>query len=179
MWLSVASFSVRYLVIFHHMFVHYTFSSVWVAEWPSFGKSCPLGWPCILILFCLFVFHLFPILVSRTGFFFFLIAQVLVHCLLVTFLSQLLVIANSIWAATWENRIFVYAKTNTQISFTVTAKLISAFVFATPIVQSLSFLNTKLQASGHFLRRRSLICVGPGWKPRRPVFWRRGSFWSR
>ena len=57
-----------------------------------------------------------------------------------------------------------------QISFAVTAKLISAFIFATRIVQSLSFLNTKFQASSHFLRRRSLICVGPGRKPRRPVF---------
>ena len=24
--------------MFHFMFVHYTFSSVWVAEWPPFGK---------------------------------------------------------------------------------------------------------------------------------------------
>ena len=30
--------SVRVSVIFHFMFVHYTFSSVWVAEWPPFGK---------------------------------------------------------------------------------------------------------------------------------------------
>ena len=37
---------------------------------------------------------------------------------------------------------FAYAKTKTQISFAVTAKLISAFVFATQIVQSLYFLNT-------------------------------------
>ena len=36
-----------------------------------------------------------------------------------------------------------YAKTKTQISFAVTAKLISAFVFATRIVQSLYFLITK------------------------------------
>ena len=41
-----------------------------------------------------------------------------------------------IWAATWENRIFAYAKTKTQISFAVTAKLISVFVFATRIIQS-------------------------------------------
>ena len=41
---------------------------------------------------------------------------------------------------------------------------------------SLSYLNTKFQASSHFLRRRSLICVGPGRKPRRPVYWRRGSY---
>ena len=58
----------------------------------------------------------------------------------------------NIWAATWENRIFPYAKTKTQISFAVTAKLISAFVFATRTVQSLSFLNTKFQASSQFLR---------------------------
>ena len=25
--------------MFHLMFVHYTFSSVWVAEWPPFGKQ--------------------------------------------------------------------------------------------------------------------------------------------
>ena len=30
-----------------------------------------------------------------------------------------------------KNRLFAYAKTNTQISFAVTAKLISVFVFAT------------------------------------------------
>ena len=38
-----------------------------------------------------------------------------------------------IWAATWENRIFAYAKTKPQISC-VTAQLISAFVFATWIL---------------------------------------------
>ena len=36
-----------------------------------------------------------------------------------------------IWAASWENQHFAYAKTKTQISFAVTAKLISAFVFPT------------------------------------------------
>ena len=35
-----------------------------------------------------------------------------------------------IWALSWENRIFVYVKTKTQISFAGTVKLISAFVFA-------------------------------------------------
>ena len=35
-----------------------------------------------------------------------------------------------IWAMSWENQHFAYAKTKTQISFAVTAKLISAFVFA-------------------------------------------------
>ena len=56
---------------------------------------------------------------------------------------------------------FAYAKTKTQISFAVTAKLISAFVFATRIVQSLYFLNTKFQDSSHLVWSCSLVCVGP------------------
>ena len=35
---SVSCFGVRFSVMFHFMFDHYTFSSVWVAEWPPFGK---------------------------------------------------------------------------------------------------------------------------------------------
>ena len=42
--------------------------------------------------------------------------------------------------------------------------------------QSLYFLYTKFQASCHLLCLYSLVCVGPGWKPRRPVFSQRGSF---
>ena len=42
-------------------------------------------------------------------------------------------------------------KTKAQISFAVTAKLISAFVFATRVVQFLFFLNPKFQASSHLL----------------------------
>ena len=59
-----------------------------------------------------------------------------------------------------------------------TAKLISDFVFATRIVQSLFFLNPKFQASYHLLWLYSLVCVGPGRKPRRPIFSERGSFES-
>ena len=62
-----------------------------------------------------------------------------------------------------------------QISFAVTAKLISTFVFATRIVQFLYFLNIKFQASSHLLWLCSAVCVGPGRKPRRPVFSQRGS----
>ena len=65
---------------------------------------------------------------------------------------------------------FIYAKTKMQISFAVTAKLISVFVFATYIVQSLYFLNTKFQASSHLLELYSPVCVGTGRKPRRPFF---------
>ena len=83
------------------------------------------------------------------------------------------------WAATWENRIFAYAKTKPQISCAVTAQLISAFVFATWIVQSLYFLYPKFRVSSYLLWLYSPVCVGPGRKPRRPVFWRRGSIGIR
>ena len=48
--------------------------------------------------------------------------------------------------------------------------------FATWIVQSLFYLNPKFQASSHLPWFYSLVCVRPGWKPRRPVFSQRGSF---
>ena len=57
------------------------------------------------------------------------------------------------------------AKTKTQISFEVTAKLISAFVFTTWIVQFLFYLNPKFQASCCFLCLNRPVCVGPVWKP--------------
>ena len=71
---------------------------------------------------------------------------------------------------------FAYAKTKTQISFVVTAKLISTFVYATCIVQSLNYLNPKFQASSYLLWLYSPVCGGPGRKPRRPVFSERGSY---
>ena len=70
---------------------------------------------------------------------------------------------------------FAYAKTKALISFAVTAKLISAFVSATWIVQYLYFLNKKFQVSSHLLWLHSPVYVGPGRKPRRQVFSRRGS----
>ena len=72
-----------------------------------------------------------------------------------------------------------YAKTKKQISCAVTAQLISAFVSATRIVESLLFLYPKLQASSHLLWLCSPVCVGPGQKPRRPVFSQRGSYEHR
>ena len=68
-----------------------------------------------------------------------------------------------------KTRLFANAKTKTQISFavTATAKLISAFVFSTWIVQSLYFLHSKFQASSHLLWLYIPVCVGPGRKPRR------------
>ena len=70
---------------------------------------------------------------------------------------------------------FAYAKTKTQISCAVTAQLISTFVFAMRIVQSLYYLNPKFQASSHLVWLYSPVCVGPGRKPRRLVFLQRGS----
>ena len=57
-------------------------------------------------------------------------------------------------------------KTKAQISFSVAAKLISAFVFASRIVQFLYFLNPKFPASNHLLCLYSLVCVGPGRNPK-------------
>ena len=51
-----------------------------------------------------------------------------------------------------------------QISCTVTAQLISAFVVITQIVQPLYFLYPKFQASSHLLWLYSRVCVGPGQK---------------
>ena len=56
------------------------------------------------------------------------------------------------------------------------ADKLCAFVFATQIIQSLFCLNPKFQASSYLLLLHSPDCVGPGRKPRRPVFWRRGSY---
>ena len=57
-------------------------------------------------------------------------------------------------------------------------KLISTFVFATQIIQSLFFLNPKFQASSHLLWLYSPVCVRPGQNPRRLVFSQRGSNYS-
>ena len=46
---------------------------------------------------------------------------------------------------------FCICENKTQISFAVTAKLISAFVFARQIVQFLFYLNPKFQASSHLV----------------------------
>ena len=71
----------------------------------------------------------------------------------------------TIWATSWENQQSAYAKTKAQISFAVTAKMISAFVFATRIVQFLYFLNPKVPFSSHLLCLYSPVSVGPVRKP--------------
>ena len=59
------------------------------------------------------------------------------------------------------------------------AQSISAFVFAIQIVQFLYYQKPKFQASSHLLWLYRPVCVGPGRKPRRPVFSQRGSYGIR
>ena len=54
----------------------------------------------------------------------------------------------------------------------VTGKLISAFVFATCVVQYLYFLKPRFLTSNHLLWLCSPVCFGPGRRPWRPVFLR-------
>ena len=62
------------------------------------------------------------------------------------------------------NQQFAYAKTKTQVSYAVTAQLISAFVVATQTAQSFFVLNLKYKAFSNFLWLYSLVCVGLGRK---------------
>ena len=66
-WLSVACFGVRVMVMFHLMFVHYIEVRFWLLSDHLLGNSYALGWPFVLIVFCLLVFYLFPILVLRAS----------------------------------------------------------------------------------------------------------------
>ena len=63
----------------HLMFVHYTFSSVWVAEWSPFENRCPLVWPFVLNVFCVFFFLFISHFGSQSGMWL-LITPVPVHC---------------------------------------------------------------------------------------------------
>ena len=67
-------------------------------------------------------------------------------------------------------------KQKAQISFAVTAKLISTFVLATRIAQSLLSLNPKFQAPNHLLWQYRPVCVRHGQKLQRLVFLHCGSY---
>ena len=55
--------------MFHFMFVHYTFSSVWVAEWSPFGKKLPARLTiCSHCILSICNIYLFAVLVLRAGF---------------------------------------------------------------------------------------------------------------
>ena len=74
-----------------------------------------------------------------------------------------------------KKRKTAYAKTKVQISCAIIAQLISAFVFATRIVQPLFFLNPKFQACSLILWLYRRVCVGPGWIHKLLVFSCKGS----
>ena len=66
---SVRCFGFRVSVMFHFMFVHYTFSSVKVAEWPPFEKMLPARLAiCFYCILSICNMYLFPALVLRAGF---------------------------------------------------------------------------------------------------------------
>ena len=70
---------------FHLMFVHYTFSSVWDAEWPPFGKELPIRLAmCSHCILSICNFSYFPFRFESGVWF--LIDSVPVHCFLVTFI---------------------------------------------------------------------------------------------
>ena len=55
--------------MFHFMFVHYTFSSVWVAGWPPFGRWLPARLAvCSRCVLSVCGVCLFPVLVLGAGF---------------------------------------------------------------------------------------------------------------
>ena len=66
---SVSCFGVRVSVMFHFMFVHYSLSLVWVAEWPPFSKQLPARLTfCSRCILSICNIYLFPVLVLRAGF---------------------------------------------------------------------------------------------------------------
>ena len=62
-----------------------------------------------------------------------------------------------------------------QLCSNCTADQRLCFRYMDSTIQSLFYLNPKFQVSSHFLCLYSPVCVGPGRKPRRPVFSQRGS----
>ena len=78
----------------------------------------------------------------------------------------------------FENQQSANAKTKAQISYAVTARLISTIVFVTRILQFLFYINPKSKVSILLLWLYSLDCVRPGRIPRLLVFSCRGSFQS-
>ena len=65
----VACLGVRVSVMFHHMFVHYTISSVSVAEWPLFLEiaACSIG-HMFLLSFIYLLYSFISYLVLKAGF---------------------------------------------------------------------------------------------------------------
>ena len=84
----VICFGVRVSVKFRFMFVHYTFGSVWVAEWPPFGKKLPVRLAdCSHCILSVCDVYLFPVFGFKNGICL-LIAPVPVHCFSITFVKS-------------------------------------------------------------------------------------------
>ena len=82
---SVSCFGVRVSVMSHFMLVHYSLSSIWVAERPPFWG---IAAPSVNNLFSLYFVYLLYLVISRFGFksgICLLIATVPVHCFSITF----------------------------------------------------------------------------------------------
>ena len=81
----IACFGVGVSVMFHLVFVHCTFSSVWVAEWPPFGKKLPARSAiCSHCLLSICNFYLNSHFGFKSGIWL-LIAPVPDHCFSITF----------------------------------------------------------------------------------------------
>ena len=65
---SVSCFGVRVYLMFHFV-CSLNFCSVWVAEWPPFGKQVPVRLAiCSHCILSICNIYLFPVLVLRAGF---------------------------------------------------------------------------------------------------------------
>ena len=74
--------------MFHFIFVHYTFSSVWVAEWPPFGKLLPARLAiCSHCILSICNIYLFPVFGFKSGICL-LIAPLPFHCFSITFIDD-------------------------------------------------------------------------------------------
>ena len=80
---SVSCFGVRVSVMFYFMFVHYTLSSVWVGEWPPFGKKLSARLAiCSYCILSICNIYLFPVLILRAEFAFLLLQFLFIAFLL-------------------------------------------------------------------------------------------------
>ena len=76
--------------MFHFMFVHYTFSSVWIAGWPPFGRWLPARLAiCYHCISSICSVCLFPVLVLGAGFAFSLHQFLLIAFLLLSLVRSL------------------------------------------------------------------------------------------
>ena len=93
---SVGCFDVRFSVMFRLMFIHYTFSSVWVCRVATFWEIAARS---VSNLFSLYFVYVYYLLIARFSFksgIFLLIAPVPVHCFSITFVVLRLVLKQRI-----------------------------------------------------------------------------------